>query len=164
VSALRRQPQCERAREWASLEIDGELSAFERFLLHSHLDSCESCSEFRAGAAEFTEQLRAARLEVIERPVAVQRRRRAASFSMARAVAAAAVVAVGLGSILASSELQNEPDRYVRGSSSSIREIDMTTNLIRRAGEARRQIVLERAKEQRVLPTRPGQLRGGPVR
>ena len=38
--------ECERARQWASTEIDGELSSFERVLLHAHLDACPSCSEF----------------------------------------------------------------------------------------------------------------------
>ena len=38
--------ECERARQWASTELDGELSSFERVLLHAHLDACPSCSEF----------------------------------------------------------------------------------------------------------------------
>ena len=34
---------CERAREWASLRLDGELSQFESAMLESHLARCAAC-------------------------------------------------------------------------------------------------------------------------
>jgi hypothetical protein len=84
-------------------ELDGRLSEFEQALLSGHLRSCAECSAFRASAVGFTEELRAAPLERLERPVSVSYSRRRTSLRLAPAVAALAVAAVGLGSILASS-------------------------------------------------------------
>ncbi len=91
---------CDRARAWVSLKLDGELSELEGFMLGSHLARCETCRAFAADAVGFTTALRTARLERLERPVALPGGRR----SMRRAVqfgAAAALVAaaVGLGSL-----------------------------------------------------------------
>jgi len=95
--------ECERARQWASTEVDGELSSFERVLLHAHLDSCPSCSEFSGTITGLTKALREARLEQLESPVVIGRLRRRARLRLAPAAAAMAVAAVGLGSILATS-------------------------------------------------------------
>jgi predicted anti-sigma-YlaC factor YlaD len=95
--------QCERARQWVSAELDGRLSEFEQALLDGHLKGCAACSGFRASATGFTHELRAAPLERLEQPISVARVRRRLSFRIAPAVAALAVMAVGLGSILASS-------------------------------------------------------------
>jgi anti-sigma factor RsiW len=91
---------CDRARAWVSLRLDGELSEFEGFMLGSHLARCESCRAFSADAVALTTKLRTAPLEPLERPVTLPAGRR----SMRRAVqfgAAAALVAasVGLGSL-----------------------------------------------------------------
>ena len=37
---------CERARQWASLRLDGELSELENALLDAHLGRCQACSGF----------------------------------------------------------------------------------------------------------------------
>jgi predicted anti-sigma-YlaC factor YlaD len=95
--------ECERARQWASTEVDGELSSFERVLLHAHLDACASCSEFSSTISGLTKALREARLEQLEAPIAIGRPRRRARLRLAPAAAAMAVAAVGLGSILATS-------------------------------------------------------------
>jgi predicted anti-sigma-YlaC factor YlaD len=95
--------ECERARQWASTEVDGELSSFERVLLHAHLDACASCSEFSSTIGGLTNALREARLEQLETPIAIGRPRRRARLRLAPAAAAMAVAAVGLGSILATS-------------------------------------------------------------
>ncbi len=95
--------ECERARQWASTEVDGELSSFEGVLLHAHLDACASCSEFSSTIAGLTKSLREARLEQLETPIAIGRPRRRARLRLAPAAAAMAVAAVGLGSILATS-------------------------------------------------------------
>jgi len=95
--------ECERARQWASTEVDGELSSFERVLLHAHLDACSSCSEFSSTISGLTKALREARLEQLETPVVISRPRRRASLRLAPAAAAMAVAAVGLGSFLATS-------------------------------------------------------------
>jgi predicted anti-sigma-YlaC factor YlaD len=95
--------ECDRARQWASTEVDSELSSFERVLLHAHLDACASCSEFSSTIAGLTKALRDASLEHLETPIAIGRPRRRARLRLAPAAAAMAVAAVGLGSILATS-------------------------------------------------------------
>jgi len=97
---------CERARQWASLELDGELSTFEHAVLEAHVDDCPSCREFRAEISSLTGVLRAAPQEPFE-GVVIARIRWRSRLRLAPAAAAMAVAAVGLGSILASSSLQN---------------------------------------------------------
>jgi predicted anti-sigma-YlaC factor YlaD len=98
---------CHRAREWASTELDGELSTFERVLLRAHFAGCASCSEFRAGIEGQTRALRAAPLEPFGRAIEVGRFRRRPRLRLAPAAAAAvAVAAVGFGSILGSSAVR----------------------------------------------------------
>jgi anti-sigma factor RsiW len=97
---------CERARSWASLAPDGELSTFEQRLLGAHLERCAECSAFAASIGAVTETLRTTPLEPLSHPVAVSGhlRRRARHLVPRRAVysvaAAAAVVAfaVSIGS------------------------------------------------------------------
>jgi predicted anti-sigma-YlaC factor YlaD len=97
--------KCDRARQWASLELDGELSTFERALLESHLEACPSCAEFRAEIGGLTGALRAAPHEQFG-GVVLGRVRRRVRMRLAPAAAAMAVAAVGLGSVLASSSFQ----------------------------------------------------------
>lgn len=97
---------CERARQWVSAELDGRLSEFEQALLDGHLSGCAECSSFRASTTRFTQELRAAPLERLETPIAISRARRRFPFRIAPAVAALAVMAVGLGSILASADIR----------------------------------------------------------
>jgi anti-sigma factor RsiW len=98
---LRRQ-SCERAHSWVSLELDGELSPFERSLLGAHLEQCSGCRTFRADVNALTNELRAAPLEYPERPVLVPERRRSPFRALQVSAAALAVVAVGLGSLIGS--------------------------------------------------------------
>ena len=62
-------PACDRARTWASLELDGELSEFERALLDSHVETCARCAVVVSEMRAFTETLRAAPLERPAAPV-----------------------------------------------------------------------------------------------
>jgi predicted anti-sigma-YlaC factor YlaD len=98
--------QCERTRQWVSAELDGRLSEFEHALLNAHLDSCPACSGYRASVRRFTDELRSAPPEQLEQPVQIARLRRRMPFRIAPAAAALAVAAVGLGSILASSDIR----------------------------------------------------------
>jgi anti-sigma factor RsiW len=96
---------CERAREWASLRLDGELSDFERVLLVSHLSRCPECAAYVLEIGAITEAIRAAELEPLPMPVALPLRRRVAYASLflrvgAAAAAAALALAVGLGTQL----------------------------------------------------------------
>jgi anti-sigma factor RsiW len=50
---------CERARQWASLRVDGELSELEDTLLEKHLEGCASCMAFAARLTAATEAVRA---------------------------------------------------------------------------------------------------------
>jgi predicted anti-sigma-YlaC factor YlaD len=100
--------KCDRARQWASLELDGELSSFERALLENHLEDCPSCAEFRAEVNGLTNALRAAPYEPFE-GVALGHIRRRARLRLAPAAAAMAVAAVGLGSVLASASFRGSP-------------------------------------------------------
>lgn len=97
--------ECERARQWASADLDDELSSFEHALLADHLAGCASCSQFRASISGLTGSLRAAPRETFE-GVVIGRVRRQIRLRLAPAVAAMAVAAVGLGSILASSAVR----------------------------------------------------------
>ena len=85
---------CARARFWASLRVDGELSELEGALLDAHLARCADCADFAAATTLSTGRLREARLE---RPapvtVAVPRSPRRA---VAGVVAAAALLATAL--------------------------------------------------------------------
>lgn len=67
---------CERARGWASLALDCELSQVERAHLKTHLAGCANCSTFVAGLREVTHELRAAPLPTPSRPLLPKRRSR----------------------------------------------------------------------------------------
>ena len=58
-----RDGRCERARQWASLRVDGELSELEDALLEQHLEGCASCTAFAVRLAATTEAVRAVPLE-----------------------------------------------------------------------------------------------------
>ena len=111
---------CDRARQWATADLDGELSRFERVLLSAHLADCPSCREFTAGIGGFTAMLRTAPPESLERPIEIGRLRRRLGLRLAPAVAAMAVTVVGLGSILASSDLRTRSVGHANGSVDSV--------------------------------------------
>jgi predicted anti-sigma-YlaC factor YlaD len=154
---------CERARQWASLELDGELSSFERALLDAHAEGCASCTEFRAEIGSLTGALRAAPQERFE-GVVIARVRRRARIRLAPAAAAMAVAAVGLGSILASASFQGSsvarfaqhvdvsPDTASAG-------IPDTMNL----STSKAMQTLRAQTRARITPRPRGSLRGGPV-
>src|SRR5215210_7929860 len=96
---------CERARQWASLEVDGELSPFELVLLESHTTACFECREFRSDVGRVTNDLRSRPLQPLRRPIEFRYVRRA-RLRFAPAAAALAVAAVGLGSIIASVQVR----------------------------------------------------------
>jgi hypothetical protein len=85
---------CERARTWAALAPDGELSELERKLLDSHLQRCAECGYFAVQVAAVAAELRRAALQPLPRPVSVPVWRRRPAYARVRAVGAAAAVAV----------------------------------------------------------------------
>jgi predicted anti-sigma-YlaC factor YlaD len=92
--------RCDRAREYASLRLDGELSDFESALLESHIERCPSCRAFAEDLLGVTARLRTAPLE---RPLIVmtlpQRRFAAVRRMQVSAAAAAVVSVVGIGAL-----------------------------------------------------------------
>jgi predicted anti-sigma-YlaC factor YlaD len=103
MSGLTAHPRtCERARMWASLQLDGELSELERALLDAHLVRCEACSVYVREVRAATEGLRAAELERPAHPITLPTRRRLVRPVHVSAAAALLAVAVGLGSLLSS--------------------------------------------------------------
>lgn len=92
---------CDRARSWAALAPDGELSELERKLLGSHLTRCGACSAFAAEVAAVAADLRASALQPLPRPVTIptwHRRPVSASFRGVAAAAAVAAMAIGIAS------------------------------------------------------------------
>jgi hypothetical protein len=95
----RRPHLCERARGWASLRADGELSELESALLDGHLDRCASCRSFAQGAENVAAALRSLRLErpsLLAPAHAGHGHRKTVLRTMKIAAAAAVVVATGL--------------------------------------------------------------------
>lgn len=99
---------CDRAREYSSRSLDGELSDFERALLDTHLERCDACRTYAAELAEIVTRLRTAPLEALPHPIALPSRRRVRTRSVLQgaAAAAAAVVAVTAGLV---GSLQSHP-------------------------------------------------------
>jgi putative zinc finger protein len=89
---------CERARAWASLRADGELSELESALLDAHLGRCADCRAFATSAQSMALALRTAHLEPAA-PVAIApltgSHRRTFVRTMQFAVAGVFVVAAG---------------------------------------------------------------------
>jgi predicted anti-sigma-YlaC factor YlaD len=86
---------CRIAREQISLELDGELSEFERAALDGHLNGCGDCCTYAASAAHVSAHIRKAPLEQPQFPVVLPHRSRIrVPLRTAQAAAAAAVVAV----------------------------------------------------------------------
>jgi predicted anti-sigma-YlaC factor YlaD len=152
--------ECERARQWASADLDGELSSFESALLEDHLAACPPCSDFRAAITGLAGTLRAAPREPFE-GVVIGRVRRQIRLRLAPAVAAMAVAAVGLGSILASSAVR--PGSIGRAqeihSTPAVLSAPDTMNL--RTAEGRQRARYGQPASVRNLPS--GSLRGGLV-
>jgi predicted anti-sigma-YlaC factor YlaD len=97
---------CERARTWAALRPDGELSTIEVRLLDAHLDGCPTCRGFADIVSDATRLVREAEDEAPAHafdPRIVRRSRTravAASFSRAGVAAAVVIAAFSVGVVL----------------------------------------------------------------
>src|SRR5215210_3525695 len=89
--------QCERARECASLRLDGELSEFEQALLVAHLARCEPCRSFAHELESVTNHVRSTPLARLEQPVALPSHRRVVTPRRVEIAAAAALMLTTLG-------------------------------------------------------------------
>jgi anti-sigma factor RsiW len=88
-----RPASCERAAQFVSLELDDELSTFERAMLERHLARCARCAEDARRTSALTELLRSVPAEGMSVPVEVSRRRRP-RLVVLQSVAGVAVVAI----------------------------------------------------------------------
>jgi anti-sigma factor RsiW len=88
---------CERAHEWISLRLDGELSELAQKMLESHLARCTQCREFEAEVVTTTRLIRATPLERPEQDFAVPRGIRFGLPARRLAAVAAGAAVVGLG-------------------------------------------------------------------
>ena len=151
-------PACDRARTWASLDLDGELSELERALLDSHLGRCRLCAAAVLEMRALTETLRAAPLERPLEPVFVARapaRRRPTRVATRLAVAATlAALAGGLGALTGS--LADAPANRVPVAT-DLALLPASADESREVREQRGVEPLEPAK-QRLFP--PGRLGG----
>jgi anti-sigma factor RsiW len=87
---------CERAREWASLRLDDELSVLEEEILERHLDFCDACRRFEEGMRLSTARIRSTPLETPTRRVPVPARGGVVTqYRKRTALVAAAALAIG---------------------------------------------------------------------
>jgi ferric-dicitrate binding protein FerR (iron transport regulator) len=106
-----RPASCERAAEFVSLALDGELSPFERAMLRRHVEHCAPCAEYSRVTVRLTELLRATPVEMIRLPILDVRspRRFGPVMRGVAATAAAAAMAVWLGVSPSGSPREIEP-------------------------------------------------------
>ncbi len=108
MTVFRLQPRtCERAREWASLRLDGELSELEQALFDAHLARCVGCAAYARDVARTTEAIRSAAPQRLPEPIVLPLRRRRAgiparALQVSTAAAAVVAAAVGLGTLFGS--------------------------------------------------------------
>jgi hypothetical protein len=62
---------CEQGRSWISLQLDGELSAFEQALLAAHLERCRDCQRFQTALLTLSTGLRDTPPATLNKPVSV---------------------------------------------------------------------------------------------
>ena len=144
---------CERARTWAALAPDGELSELERKLLGAHVPRCAACAHFALEVAAVAAELRGAALQPLPRPLAVPIWRRRPVYARVRAVGAAAAVAVmALGIASRGPLTPTERDTFKLpqvtnfANTSPVREVELIT----------RRVENEKAGSTRFRPKKPG--------
>jgi predicted anti-sigma-YlaC factor YlaD len=103
---------CERARLWASLRLDGELSELEGALLDAHLARCAGCRAVADGFGASTTALRSAPLERLA-PVALDLPRSPRRLLATIAVAAVLVLGVISGGLVRGQVSHNSTPRAV---------------------------------------------------
>ena len=154
---------CDRARQWATAEVDGELSRFEIVLLRAHLDACPSCREFHMAVGGITKTLRATPLERLERAIEVKRLRWRVRSRFAPAAAAMAVAAVVLGSGVVSSDLRSGSVRSTAPGVDGVARLSSAETMNLSKLQALTQPSAAPGGVRTLTARAVGSLRGGPV-
>jgi anti-sigma factor RsiW len=139
-----RSGRCERARQWASLRIDGELSELEETLLEKHLEGCASCRAFAARLTAATEAVRGVPHERpqieyprFERPVIrLPVGRRVAIVAVAAAAALGAFVGTSMQRPAPAQSPGSGPQFSFRTDMNQLRELHRIPNLQPKVGPA----------------------------
>jgi anti-sigma factor RsiW len=94
-------PSCDRTRALLSRQLDTRLSELERRAVAIHTARCTACRAFERESRWITEELRAAPLQPLPRPVSITipARRRVTARAVANVASAAALLAVALGGV-----------------------------------------------------------------
>jgi predicted anti-sigma-YlaC factor YlaD len=140
---------CERARGQISVGLDGELSQLERAMITSHVERCDACQQFEREVSGFTRALRETPLEVMARPVTIQRPRRQAGTRIQMAAAAAVAVAALVGA-----------SQAFRGQHIDIQHTFIPEGSTKIKYQTRQQVEQEQAMLKRARPGHPVQLLG----
>jgi Putative zinc-finger len=119
--------RCERARQWSSLRLDGELSELEGALLDRHLDACPACASFDERLRSAAIVLRLTHPQPPRVPITLPEPEREVVFPVSRRVVVAAVAAaLALGSIVGSTLQRPPADRSTPGPQVSLLTSDMS--------------------------------------
>lgn len=121
--------RCDRIRQCVALDLDGELSSFERALVDRHLESCAGCEAFATDLRSFTTALRTTPLEPLAHPVSLPSRRPIRLATLRLAVAGVAVVVVGAATLAGS--LQSEQGLNARLAARGTNVVDEGTDELR---------------------------------
>jgi anti-sigma factor RsiW len=98
-------PSCDRTRALLSRQLDTRLSEFERRAIAIHTARCTACRAFERDSRWITEELRAAPLQPLPRPVTITvPRRRLPTRVVANIASAAALLAMVLGGVTLTSQ------------------------------------------------------------
>jgi anti-sigma factor RsiW len=100
-------PSCDRTRALLSRQLDAPLSQLERRAVAIHTARCSGCRAFESDSRWIADELRAAPLQPLPRPVSISiPRRRLPVRVVANVASAAALLAVTLGGVTIASHPQ----------------------------------------------------------
>jgi anti-sigma factor RsiW len=140
--------RCDRAHQWSSLRLDGELSDLEIALLEKHLETCGACRAFDVQLRSTAAVVRETPAEAPARAFEVPARRR--SVAVSRLVAVAAVVAAAaLGSLVGSTLNSPAPQRE--------KPVAQVSFLTRDLSDLR-----DIPRNRKIAPAAPARVPGGP--
>jgi len=126
---------CERAREWASLRLDDELSVLEEEILERHLDVCDACRRFEEGMRVSTVRIRTTPLEMPVRRMPVPSRRVVVT-RQRKWTAMVAAAALALGALIGSL-VERPGDAVPRQAPSQVSFLSRDNNNLRDIPRAR---------------------------